>query len=162
MLTLEVANWDMTCRLRPACILAPSSAEDMAAIVKALTEFGAPFAIRGGGHSPIIEAANIGSDGILISTTKLKILQLSPDHSILQVGSGNRWHEIYSYLEKTGTGKMVAGGRTGVVGVGGYFMGGGSSCFDNEFGFACTKVQKYEVSKQRHSSMRVTELPQRS
>lgn len=92
--------------------------------------------MRGGGHMFIPTAANIGSTGVLISSTKLNTMQLSADLQTLSVGPGPRWGDAYIYLASTGTGKMVVGGRYSPVGIPGLLLGGGISFFSNEYGFA--------------------------
>ncbi|KAH8660740.1 hypothetical protein BGZ60DRAFT_381647 [Tricladium varicosporioides] len=110
----------------------------MSCAVKNLVKFGTPFAMRGGGHMPISDAANINSTGILISSTKLTTLELSEDQSTVSVGPGKRWGDVYIYLAGTGSGKMVVGGRYAPVGIPGYLLGGGMSFFSYEYGFSST------------------------
>ena len=97
---------------------------------------------------PIADAANINSTGILISSTNLKTMQLSEDGGILSLGPGYRWGDAYEYLNSTGTGKMVIGGRYAPVGVPGYLLGGGMSFYSYEYGFSSTNgnVQAFNVS----------------
>lgn len=116
----------------------------MSHAVRTLTAFDVPFAIRGGGHMPIVGAANIGSSGVLLSSSKLSQLRLSEDKSTVTVGPGNRWGNVYEYLEPDGL--TVVGGRLGVVGVPGFLLGGGISFFGNEHGWASANVKSVEVS----------------
>ena len=97
---------------------------------------------------PIANAANINASGILISSTNLKILQLSEDHETMSVGPANRWGDVYVYLNATETGKMVVGGRYSPVGVPGLLLGGVMSFFSYEYGFASANgnVKAFEVS----------------
>lgn len=96
---------------------------------------------------PVENAANINSTGVLISSTNLKTMQLSDDMSTLAVGPGFRWGDAYSYLNSTGTGKMVSGGRYTPVGIPGYLIGGGMSFFSYEKGFSSANgnIEAYEV-----------------
>ena len=97
---------------------------------------------------PIPNAANINSSGILISSTNLKMMELSEDQSTLSIGPGDRWGDAYIYLNETQTGKMVIGGRYAPVGLPGYLLGGGMSFFSYEYGFSSTNgnVKAYNVS----------------
>ncbi|EOD43069.1 hypothetical protein V502_00187 [Neofusicoccum parvum] len=92
--------------------------------------------MRGGGHMPIDDAANINSTGVLISSTNLNLLKLSDDHQTLSIGAGNRWDDVYEYLD--GTVWTVAGARQSTVGVAGYLLGGGMSFYSYEYGFGST------------------------
>jgi FAD/FMN-containing dehydrogenase len=102
------------------------------------------FAIRSGGAMPVADAANIGPEGILISSTNLTSMSLSSDKSILSVGSGIRWPEVYDFLAPRNV--IVNGIRIGNVGVVGFLLGGGIGFFSYEHGIAATGVQSFEVA----------------
>lgn len=116
----------------------------MAYGVQTLVASGVPFAIQGGGHMTIEGAANINSSGVLLSSVGLSELSLSSDGSTVSIGSGNRWVNVYDYLEPYG--KAVVGGRSGIVGVAGFLLGGGNSYFSNEYGLGVSNVVRFEVS----------------
>ena len=66
----------------------PASASDVAgAALAILTATNTKFAIRGGGHMPVPEAAGI-ADGVLISAEKLNIMQLTKSNNIALLGPG--------------------------------------------------------------------------
>lgn len=115
----------------------------MSYAVKLLGSLETKFAVRGGGHMPIADAANINSSGVLLSASKLRRLELSSDQTSVWVGPGNRWGDVYKYLESYGL--TIVGGRMGVVGVPGFLLGGGISFFSNEHGWASDNVLAIEV-----------------
>lgn len=82
----------------------------------------ARFAIRSGGHNPNPRWASIGQSGLLIDLYLLKTLALSQDKDVISIGPGNRWSDVYQYLQ--GTGVSAAGARVPEVGVGGQLLGG--------------------------------------
>lgn len=87
------------------------------------------FAVRTQGHMPIPGAADI-SNGVLMVTTSLNSVQYADDSkSVVQIGAGNRWLDVYKVLAKDSLG--VAGGRFGQVGVSGLLLGGGISYFNS-------------------------------
>ena len=102
----------------------------MSYAVQILTKMRVPFAIKGGGHMPIPGYANINSSGLMLSSSGLNQLQISEDRTTVDVGPGNDWHAVYTYLDAFGV--TVVGGRLGIVGVPGYMIGGGVSFFGNE------------------------------
>ncbi|KAI0882021.1 uncharacterized protein GGS22DRAFT_191752 [Annulohypoxylon maeteangense] len=136
-------NWSKDCWLQPRCILQPSSAEQVSWIMQIIQYTGTRFAIRSGGHNPNRGWANIGDGGVLIDTSRLDEVVVSPDASTVEVGPGNRWIRVYEKLE--GTRRSVLGGRTPDVGVGGLLLGCGIPSFSSEFGLACDYVREYEV-----------------
>jgi len=91
---------------------------------------------------PIPGYANING-GVLIALTNLNEIQLSSDKSVVSVGPGRRWEEVYSYLEPYGL--VALGGRVGIVGVPGLLLGGGISFYSNQHGFASDNVFAYEI-----------------
>lgn len=117
-----------------------------------LTELDTLFAMRGGGHMPISTAANINSSGVLISSTNLNLLQLSDDKQNMSMGPGNRWFDVYSFLNATAPGITVVGGRLAPVGVPGLLLGGGFSFYSYEYGMSSTNgnILGYQVSHSQH------------
>ena len=92
---------------------------------------------------PIPGYNNIDSSGVLLSTSNLTTLSLSDDESTVSVGPGNRWRDVYAYLQPSGL--AVVGGRVGEVGVPGLLLGGGISFYSSQYGFGADNVIQYEV-----------------
>lgn len=134
--------WSSYSRSEPACILRPTSAAEIASILKRLKAAGQQFAIRSGGHTQW-EGANNIQDGVTIDLTFLNGVKLDEATETVDIGPGARWKEVYLELKKTG--RVVAGGRNGKVGVGGLLLGGGKTFFTGQRGFACDDVISYEV-----------------
>ncbi|TQN64703.1 Bifunctional solanapyrone synthase [Colletotrichum shisoi] len=101
------------------------------------------FAVRGGGHMPVVGYNSIGSSGVLLSTSNLTTLALSGDKSTVSVGAGLRWRDVYFYLSPSGL--AAIGGRIGGVGVSGLLLGGGISFYSNQYGFAADNVVRYQA-----------------
>ena len=129
-------------QLPAALIFTPSSAQDLAKAMPVVSAFGIPFAVRSGGHTPHAGPAST-SGGLLIALSQLTELSLSADGSLAYVGPGNRWGQVYKFLEPHD--KLVVGGRMGAVGVGGLTTGGGNSYLSNLHGLACDNVGSFEV-----------------
>lgn len=146
----------------PVCIYTPPDAEKVILAVKVLRFTGSKFAVRNGGHSPLVAWANIDK-GVLISTSNITDLAYDAGTEFVRVGFGNRWGEIYEYLEPYN--RIVVGGRVLDVGQGltiggedcarsdrkfvegmtklGYL--GGLSHLSNQYGFAADTVVSFEV-----------------
>ncbi|KAH8900531.1 FAD binding domain-containing protein [Thozetella sp. PMI_491] len=135
--------WSATLYDGPACVFVPQSAQDVAAAVTIAALTSSKFAVRGGGHMPIPGYNNINSEGFLLSTSNLTTLSLSGDSSTVSVGSGNRWRDVYSYLQPFGL--AAVGGRIGDVGVAGFLLGGGISFYSSQYGFGSDNIVAYEV-----------------
>ncbi|KAL8695600.1 MAG: hypothetical protein Q9224_003311 [Gallowayella concinna] len=105
----------------PACRVTPKTAVDVA-VALLVTEFlQCPFAVKSGGHAAFAGASNIQA-GLTIDLVNLKQLEVSTDKTLTKVGSGNRWQDVYNYLERREL--SVVGGRVGDIGVGGLTLGG--------------------------------------
>ncbi|KAK6217596.1 hypothetical protein LQW54_003318 [Pestalotiopsis sp. IQ-011] len=128
--------------LGPACIFAPATTEQMPGAVQILEQTGVSFAMRGGGHMPTANAANINSSGVLLSSSGMTQLQLSEDQSTIEIGAGNKWGEVYEYLKPFKL--AVVGGCSGLVGVAGFILGGGISFFGNQYGWASANVAQFD------------------
>ncbi|KAL0933468.1 FAD binding domain-containing protein [Colletotrichum truncatum] len=137
-------------RVTPRCIFKPETTEQVSAGLKALSAEGGncwTVAIRSGGHSPAPN--NNAQNGVTIDLERLNTVTYSEDagtekgHGIASIGSGARWGNVYTELEKLGV--MVTGGREGHVGVGGFLLGGGFAWQSGKHGLACDNVVSYEV-----------------
>jgi FAD/FMN-containing dehydrogenase len=108
--------------LKPACVVNPSSAQDVSAALKVLlVNRACQFAVKGGGHMAFAGAANI-QDGITIDLGDLNQFSYSSNTGLATFGPGLRWGDVYTKLAAYGRG--AAGGRSADVGVGGYLLGG--------------------------------------
>ena len=142
VLTRRNRNRSLRAQLPAQAIFVPTSAQDIAKSIKIINFFSVPFAVRSGGHTPFPGSAST-SDGILISLQNLTTLTLSESKDLLSVGPGNRWINVYRFLEPYNL--AVVGGRVPSVGVGGLTTGAGNSYFSTGHGMACDNVASFEV-----------------
>ncbi|ORY68841.1 uncharacterized protein BCR38DRAFT_424481 [Pseudomassariella vexata] len=138
----EDSYWSNSAKLKPACILLPKSAEEVATAVKALAAAGEKFAVRSGGHTNWAGSNNIAG-GVTIDLSLLNFTVFDEAAESAAIGPGARWRDVYAELHKHG--RVVAGGREGNVGVAGLILGGGNTFFTARQGFACDNVLAYEV-----------------
>ncbi|OKL58043.1 hypothetical protein UA08_06829 [Talaromyces atroroseus] len=138
----------------PRCVFEPTSAVEVSSALLLAELFSCPFAVKSGGHAAFGGSSNI-ENGLSISLGGLDEIVLSDDQSVVSIGSGNIWVDIYDYLEEYSL--AVIGGRVSTIGVGGLTTGGifianvetsapgGISFFSQEYGWACDNVVNYEV-----------------
>lgn len=153
--------WSTTLRqVDPACIVQPSSAEDVAAVVTVLNKYSTvPFAIRSGGHDPNVGHATV-QDGVLITMTNLKGAEYDAEKNVAYVKPGGEWNDVIGDLEPHGV--AIAGGRMGkicspptsiarltfnpgLVGVGGLLLQGGLSFLSAQEGLAADNIIGWET-----------------
>ncbi|KAL3293510.1 FAD binding domain-containing protein [Colletotrichum asianum] len=134
----------------PQCVFKPENTAQVATGLKALSaEDGGCWsvAIRSGGHSPVPN--NNAQNGVTVDLGRLNSVTYREDQNaekgrgVASIGSGARWGDVYTELEKQGV--MVTGGREGHVGVGGFLLGGGFAWQSGKHGMACDNVVSYEV-----------------
>ncbi|KAF6822648.1 FAD binding domain-containing protein [Colletotrichum plurivorum] len=136
--------------LTPRCVLKPESTQHVSDALKVLSEKGGScwtVGIRSGGHS--VAPNNNAQNGVTIDLGRLSSVTYTADagsekgQGIASIGSGARWGDVYTELEKDGV--MVTGAREDHVGVGGFLLGGGFSWQSGRHGMACDNVVGYEV-----------------
>jgi len=123
--------WSLNaCESEPACIVQPTTTEEVAAAVKLLKiafdatkEGDSPirFAVRSGGHAPERGFASV-DEGVVIDMRRINEVEVSEDKQSTTIGVGARWRDVYSKLDDMGL--SVVGGRSANVGVGGLVLGG--------------------------------------
>ncbi|GAP87352.1 putative FAD binding domain-containing protein [Rosellinia necatrix] len=135
--------WSTSCSsLKPSCIIFPTSADDVSAILKAISEGDEDFAIKSGGHNPNNYFSSVAG-GPLISTARLNQAVLDAETGVLQMGPGNRLDDIAEKLQ--GSGWTFVGGRIGNTGTGGLILGGGLSYMSAQYGWAASSALEFEV-----------------
>ncbi|CAK1363564.1 Bifunctional solanapyrone synthase [Cercospora beticola] len=127
--------------LAPACFVLPTTAQDVAAVVKAAKKAQCPFAVKGGGHT-FFAGANSIQDGISIDLQQLNQVTVNKDGSA-SIGPGNRWGRVYETLDPLGL--TVMGGRVSTVGVGGLLVSGGLSFLHPSQGLGVDNIRNYQL-----------------
>jgi FAD/FMN-containing dehydrogenase len=116
--------WSTACGdLKPACIASPSSAQEVAHIVKELHNVDELFAVKSGGHMPNNGFASI-QDGLLVSLENLDQVFYNEDDQTAVIGPGQPWEDAQKALDNIHPGRALVGGRLGGVGIGGFVVGG--------------------------------------
>lgn len=119
--------WSAQAQLSPACIVRPTSPQDVSLAVKTLVtasrkNYPCRFAVRGGGHTAWAGASNI-QGGVTIDLSLMSKTTYDKKTSTASIGPGSRWVNVYQVLDQLGV--SVPGGRAGSVGVAGLTLGGG-------------------------------------
>lgn len=118
--------WSVSAQLRPWCIFHPHTASEISTALIALskTTDGAGdwhVAVRGGGHSTWPGINNV-NNGVTIDLGYLNTSWYDKTTGLASVSPGGRWVDVASDLMEYQV--VVAGGRDGGVGVGGFLTGG--------------------------------------
>ncbi|HSI79325.1 MAG TPA: FAD-binding oxidoreductase [Solirubrobacterales bacterium] len=126
---------------RPAAIVRPSDAAQVAQVVSAARESGAPLAVRSGGHS--VAGHSVCDAGIVLDLGAMRGLEIDP-------GSGTAWAETGltagEYTNAAGEHGLTTGfGDTASVGIGGITLGGGVGYLSRAHGLTIDDLLAVEV-----------------
>jgi hypothetical protein len=99
----------------PSCVFRPADAKTLSDGLRIISSSNATYAIRGGGHSPFPNWANLDS-GVLISLDAMNDIEYDASSETVRVGTGNRWGSVYALLSEHN--RVAVGGRVFDVGFG--------------------------------------------
>ena len=126
---------------RPAAVVLPESAEDVAAAVRWAAERGLRLAAQATGHN----AAPLGplEDAILLRTDRMRGVTIDAPARIARVEAGVLWLEVVEAAARHGLAALA--GSSPNVGVIGYMLGGGLSFLGRKYGLATNSVVAIEL-----------------
>lgn len=133
--------WNVAVDQRPAAVVVPSTATEVAAAVRAAASAGLRVAPQGTGHNP----GPLGAldDTVLLRTTRLADVVVDPVTRIARVGAGAVWESVVQAAAPHGL--TALHGSSPDVGVAGYSLGGGVSWYARQFGLAANSISAIEL-----------------
>ena len=133
--------WNLAVDQRPAAIIRPESAADVAAVVSYAADRGLRVAAQGTGHN----AGPLGSlaDTMLLRTDRMRGIQIDPVARTARAEAGAVWLDAVHAAARHGLAALA--GSSPDVGVAGYTLGGGLSFLGRKYGLAASSVQAIEV-----------------
>jgi FAD/FMN-containing dehydrogenase len=127
---------------RPAMIVKPADADDIARSIEFAREFAIPFSVRGGGHSAAGYCMNTG--GLVLDMSGMSSLYFDGD-ATLHAEGGVLWNDAYSYLGASGSTLIPVGGGCPGVGMTGFLLGGGFSFVSRSYGLSADQLLNIEL-----------------
>ena len=133
--------WNLAYDQRPAFVAFPESADDVVAIVEHARASGLRVAPQGTGHN----AGPLGDlhDTILLSTSRMKGVEIDAEARRARVAAGALWLEVTEPASELGLAPLA--GSSPDVGVVGYSLGGGVSWLARKHGLSANSVLAIEV-----------------
>jgi FAD binding domain/Berberine and berberine like len=133
--------WNLSVDQRPATVVFPESAHDVAAAVLFAARHGCRVAAQGTGHN----AAPLGplGDTVLVKTERMRGIRIDSRRRAARVEAGVVWHEAVHAA--AGHGLATLAGSSPDVGVAGYTLGGGMSFLGRKHGLASSHVRAIEM-----------------
>ncbi|HEX2128374.1 MAG TPA: FAD-binding oxidoreductase [Solirubrobacterales bacterium] len=126
---------------RPAAIVRPRDATDVARVIRVARETGAELAVKSGGHSTA--GHSVVDDGIVIDLAEMRRFELDPDSRTVWAQTGLTAHE---YTQRAGEHGLATGfGDAGTVGIGGITLGGGVGFLSRAYGLTIDELLAAEI-----------------
>jgi FAD/FMN-containing dehydrogenase len=126
---------------RPALIVRPNDAAEVARIVTTARETGLPLAVRSGGHSTA--GHSVCDDGIVLHLGNLRGLDVDPEGRTAWAQTGLTAAEVTNGLAEHGL--AIGFGDTGSVGIGGITLGGGHGFLSRTHGLTIDNLIAAEI-----------------
>ena len=126
---------------RPALIVRPHGAADVADAVRYANERGLSLSVRCGGHG--IAGTSLVADGVLIDLSPLKGVHVDRARGTAIAQGGALWGEYDRDAELQGV--ATPGGRVTTTGVGGFCLGGGYGWLSTLYGLTCDNLVSADV-----------------
>jgi FAD/FMN-containing dehydrogenase len=126
---------------RPAAIVRPTGAGEVARVVGLARESGLPLAVRSGGHS--LAGHSVAEGGIVLDLSEMTALELDPGRRTAWAQTGLT---AGAYTAAVGAKGLATGfGDTGSVGIGGLTLGGGVGFLVRKHGLTIDSLLAAEV-----------------
>lgn len=126
---------------RPALIVRPRNAADIAQTIRLARETGLELAIRSGGHSGAAHSTTQG--GILLNLSTMKGMEFDLDARTLWAESGLTAGEVTHAAAEHGL--VIGFGDSGSVGIGGITLGGGIGFLVRKYGLTIDNLLAVEL-----------------
>jgi hypothetical protein len=137
----ERTGFNITVDQRPAAIVVPRHAKEVAATMRFAAAEGLRVAPQRTGHN----AAPMGplEDSILLKTTAMDRVSIDAPARRARVGAGARWEDVVPAASELGLAALH--GSTPDVSIAGYSLGGGMGWYARKHGLAANRVRAIEV-----------------
>lgn len=133
--------WNAAVAHRPAAVVRPWSAAEVAVAVEVAREHGLPLSVRGGGHDWLGRAVRDG--GLVVDLTAMRRVTVDAAARVATVEGGATVGDVIGAAAPHGL--VAAAGTVGGVGMAGLTLGGGYGPLAGRFGLAADNLLGAEV-----------------
>ena len=132
----KIKQQTLITRGKPLSIVAADSTSQVSKIVRCAKQTQLKICVRSGGHA--LDGRSLCNNGVMIDLNKMRNIYVTNGTALM--GSGATLGEVYWKLH--GKGRWFSGGDCPGVGVGGYFLGGGTGPYEARLGLGCDSLQE--------------------
>ncbi|MBE1497196.1 FAD/FMN-containing dehydrogenase [Amycolatopsis lexingtonensis] len=133
--------WNGEIDRRPAVVVRPAGAADVAAALAYAREAALDVSVRGGGHN--YGGAAVVDGGLCLDLSSLDAITVDPAARTARVGGGATWAQLDAATQEHAL--AVPGGTISHTGVGGLTLGGGFGWLTGKHGLSCDNLLSAEV-----------------
>lgn len=135
------AIWNAMITRRPALVVRPADAGDVAAAIAFAKQNNLPLSVRGGGHN--VAGAALCDGGLTIDMSRRRAVTVDADRRSVTVEAGAKWADVDKVTQEHGL--VVPNGIISATGVAGLTLGGGFGWTSRRFGFTADNLLEAEV-----------------
>ena len=136
-----VLVWNAMVAKVPALVVQPTSARDVAAVVRFARDHGILLSIKGGGHN--IAGTSIAEGGLTLEMSRMRGVIVEPDARLAHVGPGCLLKHVDEATQEHGLATTL--GFVSETGVAGLTLGGGFGYLARRFGWAVDNLEEVEI-----------------
>ncbi|SNR59786.1 FAD/FMN-containing dehydrogenase [Haloechinothrix alba] len=133
--------WNATVTKKPALVVQPTSARDVAASVRFAAEHGLLLSVKGGGHN--IAGTAIAEGGLTLDMSRMRDVTVDATSRLAHVGPGCLLQDVDRATQEHGLATVL--GFVSETGVAGLTLGGGFGYLTRRFGWAADNLEEVEI-----------------
>ncbi|KPI40358.1 6-hydroxy-D-nicotine oxidase [Cyphellophora attinorum] len=136
-----IKRWSMAASKPAGVSILPTTADEVAKVVKYASENNLDLAVKGGGHSTAGASSTDG--GLLFDLGKMRKVTFDKEREVLVIGGGANWGDVDEEAYKFGY--ATVGGTVMDTGVGGLTLGGGYGWLSGQYGLVIDNLLEVEL-----------------
>lgn len=134
-------TWNGMVTARPALVVQPAAAADVAAAVRFARQHGLLLGIRGAGHN--IAGTSIAPGGLTIDMSQMRSVSVDPDRRLVQAESGCVLGDVDAATQEHGLATVL--GFVSETGLAGLTLGGGWGYLTRRFGWTVDNLAEVDI-----------------
>ena len=135
--------WNVAVDQRPAAVAIPTTAAEVAGVVRHSTALGLRVAPQSTGHAAAALVQHDLEDAVLLRTSELRGVAVDPEGMVARVEGGALWQDVVEAAAAHGLAALH--GSSPDVAVAGYSLGGGIGWYARKHGLAANSITAVEL-----------------